>query len=182
MKQRDDIKNAKSWIKDKPMPAGLEMGFRKNGWYDWLDKVYQRTAELVSENADKPDAVIRHLKQILPCIAFYEILLEKEADQEQALAIFEKYCFTKIRKMAKALPVIMKIPGLYQKVPGIMNKMVDSTFGPAAGFEGVPVDCKDGFAMDMVKCPYVETCKKYGCPELAPVSYTHLTLPTMAVV
>ena len=166
----DDAKamvTARQWIKHKPMPSSLDLEFKKNGWNDWLDKVYVRTAELVVENENVTKEVLRHLKQILPSIAFYEILLQKEESKEHALAVFEKYCFIKIKKMAKMIPVFLKIPGLYKRTPVLMKKMLYGIFGSKAGFAFVEKACEDGFAVDMIACPYVEICKKYNCPELA---------------
>lgn len=152
------------------MPSSLQAEFKRNGLEDMLDKVYMRTAQLVKENENKPKGELEHLQQILPSIAFYETLRDKEGNQEKALNMFEKWCFQKIEKIAKIakwIPVIMKIPGLYKKIPSFMNKLLDAKFGPRAGFEYIQRDCENGFAADMTKCPYVETCKKYGCPELA---------------
>lgn len=63
-------------------------------------------------------------------------------------------------------PTALKIPGLYKLVPGLMKKLLDSTFGEKSGFRYVRRECKNGFAADMLMCPYVATCKKYDCPEL----------------
>ena len=60
----DDAKamvTARQWIKHKPMPSSLDLEFKKNGWNDWLDKVYVRTAELVVENENVTKEVLRHL-------------------------------------------------------------------------------------------------------------------------
>ena len=162
------VKTVKKWIKSMPMPASLSSEFKKNGWNDWLDKVYTRTAELVEDNKGVAKEVQEHLEQILPSIAFYEILLHKEGSKERALEVFEKYCFIKIKRMARVIPVLLKIPGLYKKTPSIMNKLLYEKFGSKAGFSFVEKDCENGFAVDMTGCPYVETCKKYGCPELVP--------------
>ena len=131
-----------------------------------MEKVYHRTAELVMENENISKAQMVHMEQILPCIAFYEILLEKEGSQERALEVFEQWCFCRIEKMAKIIPVLMKIPGLYKTVPGIMRGMLDKLFGHAAGFDYVEVEQENGFAVNMTVCPYVGACEKYKCPEL----------------
>lgn len=167
MKRVNWIKIAKKCVHKEPMPSSLEKEFKNNGLESLLEDVYQRTAELLIDNKDASKALMMHLEQILPSIAFYEALLAKEGSQEKALAIYEKWCFIKIEKMAKWIPIMMKIPGLYKKVPGIMRIMLDKIFGHAAGFDYIEKEQKNGFAVDMTVCPYVETCKKYGCPELA---------------
>jgi hypothetical protein len=43
-------------------------------------------------------------------------------------------------------------------------------FGKAAGFDYRPVPDAPVFAADMTRCPYVDTCARYGCPELAQFS------------
>lgn len=160
------LKLAKKYIKNKPMPSALEDEFKRNGLGALLEGVYLRTAELIQDNQDVSKATMQHMEQILPSIAFYEALLQKEESQEKALELFEKWCFVKIEKMAKWIPIIMKIPGLYKKTPNIMAFMLNAIFGHAAGFEFKEKECENGFAVDMLKCPYMETCKKYGCPEL----------------
>lgn len=166
MSNEDAIKLAKKYIKKEPMPSSLEQNFKNNGLESLLDGVYHRTAELIMDNQDASKALMMHLEQILPSIAFYEALLAKAGNQQQALEVFDKWCFEKIEKMAKLIPIIMKIPGLYKKVPGLMKIMLDKIFGHAAGFDYIEKEQKNGFAVDMKVCPYVETCKKYGCPEL----------------
>ena len=165
-KEKDYTKLAKKFIRQKPMPAALKEEFLKLGLYEALGNVYIRTAELLIENENQPDGVKMHLKQILPSIAFYEALLRIEGDKERALQKFGACCFVKIEKMAKLIPMMMKIPGLYKKTPAIMNKMLDSMFGSNNGFQYERVEIANGFAANMLVCPYVETCKKYNCPEL----------------
>lgn len=160
-------KYAKKCIKKEPMPKSLEKQFKNNGMENLLEGVYQRTEELIVDNQNASKELMRHLEQILPSIAFYEALLEKEGSQEMALSAFEKWCFIEIEKMAKWIPIVMKIPGLYKLVPRVMKSMLDKIFGHAAGFDYIEKEIENGFAADMTVCPYVETCKKYGCPELA---------------
>jgi len=160
-------KYAKKCIKKEPMPKSLEKQFKNNGMENLLEGVYQRTEELIVDNQNASKELMRHLEQILPSIAFYEALLEKEGSQEMALSAFEKWCFIEIEKMAKWIPIVMKIPGLYKLVPRVMKFMLDKIFGHAAGFDCIEKEIENGFAADMIVCPYVETCKKYGCPELA---------------
>ena len=161
------FKLAKKYINREPMPSSLKQEFENHALGYLLEGVYHRTAKLLKENKNAGPALMQHLQQILPCIAFYEALIEKEGSKEKALEVYEAWCLLKIEKMAKWIPRIMKIPGLYKKVPGVMRSMLDKLFGHAAGFDYVEVDCENGFAVNMTVCPYVETCKKYGCPELA---------------
>lgn len=160
-------KLAKRYIRSEPMPMGLRTAFLENGWDDALSEVYELTAQYILENEGAPKGVMTHLKQILPSIAFYKVLIQREGSKERALEVFGEYCFVRIEKLAKIFPAALKIPGLYKLVPGLMEKLLDSTFGEKNGFQYVRRECRNGFAADMLMCPYVAACKKYGCPELA---------------
>lgn len=159
-------KTAVKVIRRKPMPKALEIGFRESGYENYLKKVYSRTAELLTDNRDTGKALMTHLEQILPCIAFYETLTEITGSKEKALEEFEKWAFLRIEKLSAMAKGIMKIPGLYKKVPDLADKMLDSYFGEAGGFKSRAVPGGKHFSRDMTVCPYYETCKRYGCPEI----------------
>lgn len=159
------IKTAKKIISRKPMTKSLKARFKANRFSDTLDDVYRRTAELFDENVSADKALFAHLEQILPCIAFYETLLKKTASKAEAHDLFEAWAFDELEKIAVFLQMIMKT-GLWRRTPEIFDRLIDKSFGNAAGFRNVRVDDAKGFARDMLVCPYYETCKKYGCPEL----------------
>ena len=160
-----NIKETISILRKKPMPKALEKAFRAEGYEMELKTVYARSAELFAENENAPKALFTHLKQILPCIAFYESLLKITGDREKALAFFDKWAFVEIEKMVGPARRIMAL-GFYKKMPDMCDKMLDKLFGAEAGFESRAVPDAPKFARDMTVCPYFETCKKYGCPEL----------------
>ena len=62
------------------------------------------------------------------------------------------------------------------------NAGASSVFGPAAGFDPKELQTGSGvWRVDMMKCPYHDTCAEYGCPELCrcfcdsdDISYTGL--------
>ena len=65
------------------------------------------------------------------------------------------------------LAALLLIPGLYRLVPGVFVKSTRSVFGPAAGFDPKELQVGNGiWRVDMMKCPYHDTCAEYGCPEL----------------
>lgn len=168
--ENNSIKSAKNILKKEMMPSSLKAEFCKHGMEDELEKVYIRTAELIEDNQHASKALKTHLAQILPCIAFYEILIEKEGSKDKALSIYGDWALLKIEKVAKVIPKIMKFPGLYKTMPKLFDLMLDKLFGAAAGFESKTVPEMSGqkvFARDMIVCPYVETCKKYNCLEIA---------------
>ena len=164
---QDALKLVHKYIGRKPMPASLKKAFECNGLAQLLPGVYQRTAQLIEEHRHEAPAKMAHLEQVLPSIAFYEALLAHTGDREKALAQFGSWCFEKIEQMAAMIPSVMKIPGLYRLIPPLMNKMLYSVFGREAGFDYVEKQQPNGFAVDMTRCPYVETCRQHGCPELA---------------
>lgn len=165
-KDIDTLKLAKKYIKKEPMPSSIAAEFRRNGMEHLLEDVYTRTAELIEDNAEAGRVVWMHLEQILPCIAFYEVLV-KEKGAEAALKLYGDWCLLKIEKIAKLIPAIMKIPGVYKLMPGLFNKMLGELFGEKAGFKYANISADNGFAVDMTSCPYVEMCRKYDCFEIA---------------
>lgn len=165
-KETKFYKIAKKYIKKKPMPSSLLKEFQEHGLENQLGRVYLRSAELFEDNKNANKALQSHIGQILPCIAFYEMLIEQEGSREKALEIYGKWSLYRIEKIAKSIQNIMKLPGLYKLIPGMFDNMIDKLFGTKAGFESKKVDNAEGFARDMIVCPYVLICGKYGYPEL----------------
>ncbi len=159
-------KQAVKAIRKKPMSKALEAAFKNEGYENALKEVYKRTAELLKENSDAPKALYTHLEQILPCIAFYEVLLTMMGDKEKALDFFDKHAFTQIESMALTLRKFVSFAGMYKKIPDMGDKLLDNFFGAEAGFKSREVPDAPKFARDMTVCPYFETCKRYGCPEI----------------
>ena len=63
----------------------------------------------------------------------------------------------------------IKIPGLYRLMPRIFRSIMQKSFGENAGFKATYYDCPNNeFRADMTVCPYLEMCRKYGCPEFVP--------------
>lgn len=156
---------AKKIIGIKSMPKSLQKRFIENGLSHMLDSIYIRTAELLEENSSASKALYTHLEQILPCIAFYEALIKTTGSNKEALELFDRWAFDELEKLAAILRKVMKT-GLWRKTPAIFDSMIDKAFGSEAGFRGVRVDGAKVFARDMLVCPYFETCKRYGCPEI----------------
>ena len=126
-----------------------------------------RLSALLAENAGASKEKQYHLKrQILPGIAAYETL-QRVMSKEEALQTVHGYVEHLARTSHKQLAALLHIPGLYRLVPGVFVKSTRSVFGPAAGF--VPKELQTGngvWRVDMMKCPYHDTCADYGCPEL----------------
>ena len=162
---KEMIAKAKKTIKKEHLPKSLEKRFIDNGLSDLLDDVYIRSAELISENQNVSKELYVHLEQILPCIAFYEALLKKYKDKETALKLFDEWAYDSINDVSEKLQKMMKI-GVYKVVPSLCGWLLNKFFGEKAGFKSREVPDAPKFARDMTVCPYYETCKRYGYPEI----------------
>lgn len=127
----------------------------------------KRLTELRSENKNASKEKLRHLEsQILPGIAIYETL-QTVMPKDEALKTVHSYVEQHAHTMKKIFLALMHIPGLYRKVPGIFAKQTPKLFGETAGFAAREIQVTDGvWRIDMIKCPYHDTCAEYGCPEL----------------
>ncbi|MBQ8201206.1 MAG: L-2-amino-thiazoline-4-carboxylic acid hydrolase [Clostridia bacterium] len=166
MRKTIAIETVKKSIRRKPMPKSLRKGFIASGWEGHLTGVYLRAAELFAEHADASPALHTHLEQLLPCIAFYETVKRITGSQEEAIAFFDKWAFIEIEKLMPMVRGVMKL-GLYRLMPTACGWMLDRMFGEKAGFAYRAVPGGRKFSVDMIRCPYVEICRKYGCPEMA---------------
>lgn len=127
----------------------------------------KRLETLFDENKDASNEKMRHLKaQILPGIAAYEVF-QTVTDKENAFQIVHSFTENHAREARKKLDKLMRIPGLYRFVPALFAKGVKKIFNEAAGFGAKTYQERGGvWRMDMIKCPYFDTCSYYGCPEL----------------
>ena len=162
------IKIAKKIIRKNLMTKSLEKRFLENGLKHRLlgeKGVYARTAELLEENKNANKALFAHLQKILPSIAFYEALLAETEHKETALKLYDQWAYDYLKKFAHFVKSISKL-GLYKKMPVIFDKAIDKLFGQEAGFKSVNIPDLPIFSRDIIACPYFETCKKYGYPEI----------------
>lgn len=127
----------------------------------------RRLAQLRVENKDASKEKQRHLEgQILPGIAVYE-MLKTVMTPEEAFRTVHGYVEAYALSARKMLVGLIRLPGLYRLVPGVSVRMMHKIFNGAAGFSTKEYQTVGGvMRIDMVKCPYHETCVRYGCPEL----------------
>ena len=127
----------------------------------------ERLTKLRAENNDVSKEKRRHLEsQILPGIAIYETL-QAVMSKDEALQTVHGYVEQRAYRTKKIFQILMHIPGLYRKVPGIFSVQTRKLFGEAAGFASHDIKTDGGvWRIDMIKCPYHDSCVKYGCPEL----------------
>lgn len=128
-----------------------------------------RLAQLRAENADASKEKRRHLEgQILPGVAAYEVL-QTVLPKEEALQTVHGYVEARAWKLKRIFLKLMRLPGLYRKVPGIFCRQTPKLFGETAGFAARELQTGGGvWRVDMIKCPYHDACVQYGCPELCP--------------
>ena len=129
----------------------------------------KRLAELWEENAGATPEEKFHLEsQILPGIAAYQVL-QPVLPREEALATLHGYVEERAWKLRKGILGLMRIPGLWRRVPGLFAKGTRKFFGSAAGFAARELEVTGAvWRIDMTKCPYHDACVRYGCPELCP--------------
>lgn len=128
-----------------------------------------RLRQLRTENAGASREKQRHLEnQILPGIAAYEVL-QTVMPKEEALKTVHGYVERRAWKLKKIFLKLMRIPGLYRRVPDIFCRQTPKLFGETAGFAAREIQTSGGvWRIDMTRCPYHDTCVHYGCPELCP--------------
>ena len=127
----------------------------------------KRLGELRSEHAGASRQRMRHLEsQIMPGIAAYETL-QTVMPKEEALRTVHGYVEERAYRLKKIFLRLMRIPGLYKKVPGIFAAQTPKFFGISAGFEANEIRTTGGvWRINMTRCPYHDECVRCGCPEL----------------
>ena len=127
-------------------------------------------ATLCAENADQPKAVKAHtMGKIYPVIAYYRAMQQAGIPREKALEFLDWSSSYLAEPQAKALRGLLKIPGLYKKMPAMYAWMTRNGFGEDAGFRIHFYDVgKNRCKFDMTRCLYCDVCRENGCPELVP--------------
>ena len=126
-----------------------------------------RLEALRAENAGATKQKQRHLEsQILPGIAAYEAL-QRAMPKDEALQTIHGYVEQRAWRIKKKLLKLMRIPGLYRRVPAIFADQTPKLFGKTAGFAAREIQTSGGvWRIDMTQCPYHDASVRYGCPEL----------------
>lgn len=131
---------------------------------------WARYDALCAENANESKAVKRHTRsRIYPAISVFDALVKFGISREEAALLILDFYMARAQKPARLIRNILKIPCLYKAVPKLFLVCVNRMFGPDAGFKAKHYETKQGcFQLDMLECPYMNICKKYGCPEIVP--------------
>ena len=131
---------------------------------------WERFEALCAENSGESEAVRKHTRsQIYPAIAVFESMVAAGISRDAAAQLILDFYMTRAQKPAKAIQNLLKVPGLYKAVPKIFLVAVRKLFGSDAGFQAKHYENTEGcFQIDMLECPYMNICKKYGCTEIVP--------------
>ena len=128
----------------------------------------RRCEELLAENADDGKALRPHTyKRIYPAIALYEAFLAEGVGSEKAVRYIREYFQRFAAKTVPHLQRAIRAFHLAGRIPKLFMKIALRSFGPEAGFEyEFPESCGSEARFNIVRCPYMETCRRYGCPEI----------------
>ncbi|MBQ9044110.1 MAG: L-2-amino-thiazoline-4-carboxylic acid hydrolase [Eggerthellaceae bacterium] len=133
-----------------------------------MQKALARYDELLEENADEPKACHMHTwERIYPAIAVFDAMTAEGIDRTETTDFLVDYYTWRAGGMASKVKALFKIPGLYKIVPKFFLNMTEKSFGPQAGFASEnKYLAKDEMSFDMIRCPYMDACARYGCPEI----------------
>ncbi|UTC74845.1 L-2-amino-thiazoline-4-carboxylic acid hydrolase [Treponema sp. OMZ 792] len=150
------------------MEESLRSEFSEAFVSEAIEKVWKRYNVLLSENNNEPKIMWTHTRErIYPAIACFDSLLEMGLEREKVSLLLKDYYKNRSQKPAAVIRKIMKIPGLYKKVPKFFANMTKKVFGEPAGFKASFHEVnKKAVKFDMLVCPYQDICKKYNCPEI----------------
>ncbi len=127
-----------------------------------------RYEELLEENWNDSKALKAHTyKRIYPSIAVYEALRAEGVGKDKAVWYIREYFQRFSAKTVPHLQRIIKLFGLAEKIPKLFMKLSVKMFGADAGFEyDFPDSVGNEARFNIIRCPYMETCKRYGCSEI----------------
>ena len=133
-----------------------------------IDDADARWQELCAENSSACKAKKAHfIDNIFPCISYYEALQKHGIPQQEALEFMDECWSRRAQKGAESMRSMLRFCGLYKLYPMMFRFVAKQQFGSKAGFAANYYDCgKDRCKFDMTRCLFLDTCTKYGCPEL----------------
>jgi hypothetical protein len=128
----------------------------------------KRYEELLAENAGDSKALRAHtFTRIYPAIAVYEAFRADGIERERAVWYIREYFQRFSAKYVPHLQRTIKVLGLAKRIPKLFMKISLQSFGPEAGFEyEFPERHGNEARFNIIRCPYYETCRRYGCPEI----------------
>ena len=127
-----------------------------------------RYEALRAENSSDSKELRSHsYKRIYPGIAVYEAMRAEDISQEKATWYIREYFQRLAAKRVPFFQRAIKTFGLARKFPHLFVAGVKKSCQPNAGFVYELPESHDNEArINIVRCPYFEICKRYGCPEI----------------
>ena len=127
-----------------------------------------RYEALRTENSSDSKELRSHsYKRIYPGIAVYEAMRAEGISQEKAVWYIREYFQRLAAKRVPFFQRAIKTFGLARKFPYLFVAGVKKSCQPNAGFVYELPESHDNEArINIVRCPYFEICKRYGCPEI----------------
>lgn len=128
----------------------------------------KRYEALRAENSSDSKELRSHsYKRIYPGIAVYEAMRAEDISQEKAVWYIREYFQRLAAKRVPFFQRAIKTFGLARKFPHLFVAGVKKSCQPNAGFVYELPESHDNEArINIVRCPYFEICKRYGCPEI----------------
>ena len=128
----------------------------------------KRYEALRAENSSDSKELRSHsYKRIYPGIAVYEAMRAEDISQEKAVWYIREYFQRLAAKRVPFFQRAIKTFGLARKFPYLFVAGVKKSCQPNAGFVYELPESHDNEArINIVRCPYFEICKRYGCPEI----------------
>lgn len=127
-----------------------------------------RYEALRAENSSDSKELRSHsYKRIYPGIAVYEAMRSEGISQEKAVWYIREYFQRLAAKRVPFFQRAIKTFGLARKFPYLFMAGIKKSCQPNAGFVYELPESHDNEArINIVRCPYFEICKRYGCPEI----------------
>lgn len=128
----------------------------------------KRYEALRAENSSDSKELRSHsYKRIYPGIAVYEAMRAEDISQEKAVWYIREYFQRLAAKRVPFFQRAIKTFGLARKFPYLFVAGVKKSCQPNAGFVyELPESHYNEARINIVRCPYFEICKRYGCPEI----------------
>ena len=128
----------------------------------------KRYEALRAENSSDSKELRSHsYKRIYPGIAVYEAMRAEDISQEKAVWYIREYFQRLAAKRVPFFQRAIKTFGLARKFPYLFMAGIKKSCQPNAGFVYELPESHDNEArINIVRCPYFEICKRYGCPEI----------------
>ena len=128
----------------------------------------KRYEALRAENSSDSKELRSHsYKRIYPGIAVYEAMRSEGISQEKAVWYIREYFQRLAAKRVPFFQRAIKTFGLARKFPHLFMAGVKKSCQPNAGFVyELPESHYNEARINIVRCPYFEICKRYGCPEI----------------